>query len=97
MSINIGITFVFAGMHAGSDQTHHPDNSKKMINMFVCDKNFMNIINRNMHLFQLTENFHATSAIYKKMSVVIRDDKTGVVTFSNYRMTGSKHCYFHSH
>ena len=43
VSVNCSFSFVFSSVHILKDHTHHPDNSKKMIDMLMCYENISHI------------------------------------------------------
>ena len=95
VSVNCSFSFVFSSIHILKNHTHHPDNSKKMIDMLMCHENISHIHPVNSRCFQLMKNRISATTVYHKMTVVITDHKACVIALRNGCISCSKYCKLH--
>ena len=71
VGVKIYLFFVFAFCHILGNDTDHPDNAQKMIDVLVGDEDIFNIMPVDLGFFQTGKDFASSTTVYQKMPVVV--------------------------
>ena len=95
MAVNPRLSVIDTLLHILTDNTNHPDDAHKVIDVLVCQKQIVNGVDINPRPLELTQNGISAARIYHKVLFSFAEHKAGIITFRHQRIAGSQQGQFH--